>query len=92
MKLPDWVLLLYSTPTSLADQDEPTTRARCARCGREVTFTGPRQEDERALGRFAQWHRRCRDPELVRAAVAAALARREEAAQSGARIVWRRKH
>lgn len=71
MQLPTWVELHlppFNTPTS-----EPIW-AGCSRCGRKIEFWGPRQEDERALGRFAVWHRRCRDPELVRTAVDAAAA------------------
>lgn len=74
VQLPDWVTLhaRWEEP----DSDEKGLCARCDRCGRTIRFYGPRQDDERALGQFALWHRRCQDRATIRASVRAAEERR----------------
>jgi hypothetical protein len=44
--------------------------AACSRCGKVVKLDGAKADDERELGRFALWHRRCRDTAEVRRAAA----------------------
>jgi hypothetical protein len=68
--LPDWVeLRLLSLPNGSGLEGLQEPHAVCKRCNKMLVFHGPRQEDERALGRFAAWHRRCVDPALIAEAV-----------------------
>lgn len=68
--VPAWIELSLGT-SSIA--------AECSRCGRaEAIGLEVKRDAERSLGRFALFHARCRDPEEIRRAVAAARNRADE--------------